>query len=196
MLNIDTSFNRERLIGLFLKTNNLLSDISIIDFDKHFYFEEPIIVTGQSFNTKLPVIAKLSSKYFGRKMIKYNRLSLLDLPIITVKQDGESSLYELLPKINTQYGLLLTKADIYNENLLDGFVGDVTFNLEFKPSSLIFLTDGTVPWVMDTGNWDDFGVWDDNKIWRDTPILGVLNSEFRWTDTELRNDNGIWIEGT
>lgn len=140
MANIDNSFNRQRLIGLYLKENNLDNVLEIQDFDTHFEFDDPIrldtLPTPK--NTKIFVTAKLSSPYFGIKTLRYNRIHLTDLPTITVNKTTETSLYDLLPLINQTYGLVLNNQDIEDQDITAIPVGPFTPTFVIKTTSLIF----------------------------------------------------------
>lgn len=150
MPNVDTSFNRERLKAIFLEKNGIISTIPVEDFDKHFEFEDPVDLGGtqtviydttnnqldSNRNTIVKVIAKVGSPYFGRKKLLYNRISIGDLPVISVDVDTETTIYQLLNKINEKYGLYLTELDIFN-GLVTGS-GQTVIDLAFRPTSLIF----------------------------------------------------------
>lgn len=140
MINTDTSFNRERIIALFLKENQLLLKVPPAKFAEHFYFEDPEVIstTPTNRNTKLGVTALASSEYFGRKTIRYNRIHLTDLIDLTVEKSGEETIYELLPKINTIHGTFFTDQDIEDEDITGEPDGDYTPDLIIKVTSLIF----------------------------------------------------------
>lgn len=150
MPNTDISFNKRRLMALFLEKNNLINTIPVDDFDKHFDFEEPVDLGGgmqvlftdtdnQSAlirNTSVRVIAKVGSPFFGRKKITYNRISVSDIPEIYIDVVDETNVYQLINKINDKYGLFLTEYDILNEAISG--TGNIKIELAFKPTSLIF----------------------------------------------------------
>lgn len=165
MSNTDISFNRDRLIGIFLKVNGLSSSILITEFDDHFYFEDPIELETEptiSFykktpnqarsekNTKIHVRTKPSSPYFGRKRVKYNRISVADMPEIIVNVVDETTVYELIDKINAKYRLYLTTHDLEDGPVTD--TGDVKIDLVFKSTSLIFNDQILINLTIDGGN--------------------------------------------
>lgn len=140
MANTDNSFNRDRLIGLYLKENGLENAVRSEDFDTHFEFDEPIRIDTlpTNKNTKIYVTAKISSEYFGRKTLRYNRIHISDLPAITVNKTTENSLYSLLPIINSTYGLVLNTQDIEDADISGVPAGPYTPTLTIKETSLIF----------------------------------------------------------
>jgi hypothetical protein len=140
MANIDNSFNRNRLIGLYLKENGLSTLLSIEDFDTHFEFDNPLRldILPTSKNTKIYVTAKITSEYFGRKTMRYNRIHITDIPTITVNKTTENTLYSLLPVINEQYGLFINDEDIEDIDISGVPAGQYSPTLTIKPTSLIF----------------------------------------------------------
>jgi hypothetical protein len=165
MSNTDLSFNRDRLIGIFLRVNNLSSSILISEFDDHFYFEDPLGLEVDpiiSFykktpnksrlekNTKIYVRTKPSSPYFGRKRVKYNRISVADIPEIVINIEDETTTHELIEKINAKYRLYLTTHDIQDTPVSGS--GDTLIDLVFKPTSLIFNDQVLINLTIDGGD--------------------------------------------
>lgn len=139
MANVDYSFNRNRLIGLYLKENDLDNVLTPQDFDINFEFNDPVRIdtTPTTRNTYIQVTAKLDSRYYGIKTLRYNRIHLTDLPNITVDKTSEVSLYELLPIINSKYGLFLTQFDIEDQDISSEPSGPLVINLNIKNTSLL-----------------------------------------------------------
>lgn len=166
MANTDNSFNRERLISLFIKSNSVPGVVDVNTFDDNFTFEDPIDMGSESpvvysvspdngldkefRNTEVNVKAKTQSPYFGRKKLKYNRLSGGDLPEIIVTVVAETTIYQVLTKINSKYGLFLTSSDIDDGPIVGP--GEVAINLTFKPTSLIFNDHVTVNLTISGGD--------------------------------------------
>lgn len=140
MANIDNSFNRNRLIGLYLKENNLQTTVNVSNFDTHFEFDDPVRINTLPTpkNTKIFVTAKIDSPYFGRKTLRYNRIHDTDLPALTVEKTTETTLYQLIPLINQQYGLFINNQDIEDQDITAEPAGPFTPVLVVKPTSLIF----------------------------------------------------------
>lgn len=140
MANIDNSFNRNRLIGLYLKENGLSNTIRIEDFDTHFEFDDPLRldILPTSRNTKIHVTAKITSEYFGRKTMRYNRIHNTDIPAITVNKTTENTLYDLLPVINQKYGLFINDQDVEDIDISAVPPGPHSPILTIKSTSLIF----------------------------------------------------------
>jgi hypothetical protein len=43
------------------------------------------------------------------------------------------------------------------------------------------------PWILDSGNWDDFGIWKDGSLWDDGGVGWILL-------TGTWNDIGVWYD--
>jgi hypothetical protein len=140
MPNIDIGFNKTKLIDLYINRNGLTGLINRNQFDDNFYFNDPVRQDGvlPTHNTYVSVVAKASSAYFGIKRLKYNRIHVTELPTIEVEKETESSVYELLDKINSKYGLYLNEYDIEDEDVSAEPSGLIEINLTIKPTSLIF----------------------------------------------------------
>lgn len=136
---VDVGVNKDRLVALFLKQTGL--PVSFYDFDNNFYFNdpEPGVVPGK--NTKIKVTGKSSSKYIGTRVLHYNRIPLSQLGALRVTRESETNVVELIPKINNKYGLFLSEYDLAANPLLPYEIGEITLNVEVKPTSLIFLHD-------------------------------------------------------
>lgn len=100
---------------------------------------------GGAKNTKIVLTAAGGSGYSGTRDIYYNRVDLATVPGNrgTTFQVGDAeTLAELIPEINTLYGINLTAAD-YNDVAIPAFPGEAphetqTINLVAKSGSIVW----------------------------------------------------------
>lgn len=113
------------------------SNYQMVDFG--FGVPEPVTnVPAPSHNTMVTFGPTLASGYYGVRRVFYNRIHASELGNIVVEYTGEQTLHEILPKINTKYGVLITPEDVVDVQI-NAIVGQqVAIDLEFRPESIIF----------------------------------------------------------
>ena len=136
MSNADIGFNRQKLINLFLKESQLTE----INFDENFFFTDPqkVETSGVLKNTKLPVIAKIDSDFYGVRTLHYNRVHVSLLPVTEIQKEDETTLYSVLYKINQKYGLFLSENVVEDSDITAYPNGLFLPRLIFIETSLIF----------------------------------------------------------
>lgn len=112
-------------------TNVLITDVT---------FGTPQRATGALpvRNTFVKVTPRVESGLYGIKTLWYNRIHKSELGTITIDRDVHTTYSQLLPAINTKYGLYLTVADIIDGPLPSLQVGEIEVDLPINPSSLSF----------------------------------------------------------
>lgn len=111
-------------------------------------FGTPNVVTTGPYNTSLVTTAVPDSHYEGSVVIHYNRIDIGTVPGIRSKEielGTATRISDLIPQINTKYGINLTAADYIDEPLPAFQTNDPTENLFFEvythPNSLVFIRD-------------------------------------------------------
>lgn len=112
-------------------------DYTFDDFD--FSDPERVTIPNPQKNTKIYFGPKLDSGHAGVRKVFYNRIHTSEFKDIRVDYDGESTLVQLLPKINEQLGLLIVPEEILDKPITPPS-GDqqVLVQLEFKPESIMY----------------------------------------------------------
>ena len=106
-----------------------------------FVFSDPIVPTGNApvRNTYIQLTPLANTGYYGTKTVWYNRIFIGDIGPITIPKGNAVYVSDLLPAINSTYGILLQSSDIVDAILPTTTIGgDVTITLVCSPSSYIF----------------------------------------------------------
>lgn len=134
MPTINPANPKEVILSILNQSSGTAVEVSDVDFGV------PQRATGGAplRNTKLVISPKSNSGYYGNKVIWYNRIHISELGTITVNK-GTSTLYsQLIPAINTKYGIYLSVDDIVDGPLPVGQSGEIAVTLPINPSSLMF----------------------------------------------------------
>lgn len=113
-------------------------NFTLEDFD--FTTPKFVVMPNPSHNSFVKLGPKAHTGYYGYRTIYYNRIHVSELGAIKVPYDGEQFLTQVLPKINTKYGILIKPDDVY-EQIIDPPATpgeDITLDLQFRPESLVF----------------------------------------------------------
>lgn len=134
----DNSFNKQRILDSINKHTNV--SISKEDFDETFDIATPELLYSnpRKKNTKLKILPKELSSYYGVRTVHYNRIHKNALGLIEVKRTNETTISELLPQINSNYNLFLTAYDVVDYLLDDVQTGTFILPLEISNTSLMF----------------------------------------------------------
>lgn len=137
-MSTDNSFNKQRILDSINKHTNV--SISKEDFDEEFDIATPelLYTNPRKKNTKLKLIPKELSSYYGVRTLHYNRIHKNALGLIEVKRTNEVTISELLSQINNNYNLFLTEFDIVDYPLDDLQLGTFILPLEIQNTSLMF----------------------------------------------------------
>jgi hypothetical protein len=120
------------LINAKENTNLVMSD---------FVFSDPEIPSeiNPIRNTKIKLIPKAASGYYGVKTIYYNRVHLSELGAVTIEKGSAINLVDLLPSINTKYGVYIKPSDVVDYRLPSvGTSQDIVVTLDFTSTSVVF----------------------------------------------------------
>lgn len=134
----DNSFNKQRILDSINKITK--ADISKEDFDEGFDIAIPELLYSnpRKKNTRLKIIPKELSSYYGVRTVHYNRIHKNALGLIKVTRTNELTISDLLPQINSKYNLFLTTYDVV-DYLLDDIQSDTfILPLEITNTSLMF----------------------------------------------------------
>ncbi len=163
--------SRELVVDLINITNNRTFDGS------EFTFEAPTLISGDR-NSSVRINAVPGSKYFGSKLLRYNRM-LLSKPftdsdpdaVVYLPNDGYLNSTELYDRLNAQYGLKLAAEDLALEPLN---ISTLPFDyiLNASPNSLAWM--GGVKLQFQQGR----------PLYRDTFQAGPLNG-FTFPDGDV-----------
>lgn len=96
-------------------------------------------------NTKILITPKSDSGYYGIKTLWYNRIHISELGNIVVNKGTATTVSQLLPAINSKYGISLTAGDIVDEALSPAQTGEIVVYLNINPNSLMFYTGLIIP---------------------------------------------------
>lgn len=113
-------------------------NFTLEDFD--FTTPKFVVTPNPSHNSFVKLGPKAHTGYYGYRTIYYNRIHVSELGAIKLPYDGEQFLTQVLPKINTKYGILIKPDDVY-EQIIDPPTTpgeDITLDLQFRPESLVF----------------------------------------------------------
>jgi hypothetical protein len=117
---IVTKTAKELIIDKINQVNNIVLDVNDFTFSNPSQHMPTAFVTE---NTSITITAKATSTYSGSRICYYNRMDLdqiLDNPNIEITLVDETTLSELIPKINFLYGINLTSDD-YVEQAIQGY---------------------------------------------------------------------------
>lgn len=134
----DNSFNRQRILDSINKHTNV--SITKEDFDNTFDIAIPELLYSnpRKKNTRLKIIPKELSSYYGIRTVHYNRIHKNTLGLIKVTRTNEVSVADLLPQINSKYNLFLTTHDVVDYLLDDVQSGTFILPLDITKTSLMF----------------------------------------------------------
>lgn len=137
-MSADNSFNKQRILDSINKHTNVT--ISKEDFDEEFDIATPelLYTNPRKKNTKLQIVPKELSSYYGIRTVHYNRIHKNALGLIEVTRTNELTVSELLQQINNNYNLFLTPYDVVDYPLDDVQSGTFILPLEITNTSLMF----------------------------------------------------------
>lgn len=115
-----------------------IRNISVEDYELNFNLSNPekILTTLPKKNTKLLLIPKMESPYFGIKTILYNRIHISELGNVFVTRTTQNTTHDLLDQINEKLSIRLNIFDIVDEPLTQ--TGSFNIELKIEPNSLVF----------------------------------------------------------
>ena len=187
-INDPLNINKPAIEILMDKVN--AENLSQLD-SNDFLFSVPTATTlpYSDINTKVTITPKVSSGYFNSRDIFYKRLDIaqiLDNNSIEVLVTTETLLSELIPQINTLYGINLT-ADDYDDTAIPVAVPDTEHSIvvQIKTTSYLFVGTANLILGQKSISVDDSGYSrnifivtdsDDAAIYENK--LVVLNSEY------------------
>lgn len=106
-----------------------------------FVFSIPVMPTENNpiRNTKIKMYPYAASGYYGVKTIYYNRIHLSELGVIRVTRGNALTLVDLLPAINSKYGVDILPTDVINYTLPALTTSqDIVVDITFSTSSVVF----------------------------------------------------------
>lgn len=87
-------------------------------------------------NTSVKITPIASSGHYGIKIFHYDRIHISEVGPITVEKGAATTHEQLLPAINTKYGLYMVPGDIINTNINPVLTGEISVSLQINPNSL------------------------------------------------------------
>lgn len=141
----DLSENRFRILEALCKQEG--RTITREQFLEHFYFSAPERAPGAlpRKNTRIKLVPKTDSGFFGMKTIWYNRIHTKSLGLMPVTRTTENSIHDLIPQVNDRYGLQLNEYDLVNFDLAPNQVGNFVFVPPINQTSLMFYDGDYIP---------------------------------------------------
>lgn len=96
-------------------------NLKAIDFDLSVPVAlTPAVLLGHTYNTKITCTPTLDSRYYGSRDIFYSRLDISDVlanPNIEILPGIATKLSEIIPQINTAYGIELKPEDYFEQDI-------------------------------------------------------------------------------
>lgn len=130
-----------------INAENLLS-LSVDDF--LFSAPVPATLTFSTVNTKVTLTPKVSSGFYNSRDIYYERLDLAQIlhnQTVEIIVTTETLLSQLIPQINTLFGINLTSDD-YNDTAIPAVVPGVEHSVVVQAKATSYLFIGTVNLVL------------------------------------------------
>lgn len=161
-----------------------------------FTFSDPEVVTlvFSEANTKVKITPKVTSVYYGSRDIYYKRMDIsqiLNNELVEIIPASETLLSQLIPQINSAFGINLT-ADDYNDTTLPvvnpadpDAVLSVAINI--KPTSYLFFGTGNLVIGSRIRPVDEVGVSRDYYIVTDHGANAVYTNTLKVFDTVYNN---------
>lgn len=100
-----------------------------------FEMQDPVVFSGpqSTLNTKIQLLPKLASNAFGTINLFYDRVNLDTLVTPRIVKGSATTVFEALPAINEELGIVLEERDV-----VDGSLGANDFTLTATPVNKIF----------------------------------------------------------